>query len=149
MDSNQIQTLLSRIPSFIGVFSCDNLPTQIAIKNFSLIVNTDAFGLPGKHWQCILVKRNVCHFFDSFGGEPTNPQIRKFCEQWPVVYYNKQRHQGSNEKTCGAFCVFVINEINRGRSFRHIMSALKRIKDDDSYVRAYLLRHFHFHLSLV
>lgn len=149
MDSIDIRTLLSHIPNFLGVFPSDCLPL---IKNkfnqFALIVNTDSSENIGTHWLAIIVRNNVCYYFDSFGGLPKVKNIRSFCEQFKSCIYNREKHQMIQEITCGAYCIFVVNEmLVHKKSFKSIVSTFHRIKRDDVYVRKYLLRKFSFHLS--
>lgn len=145
MDVRQISTMLSHIPDFLGVFACDTLPHNPP-SNFSLVVNTDSSDKAGIHWQAIIVRNNVAFFFDSFGNIPRVRAISRFCKQFHTVHYNKKKHQRMSEVTCGAYCVYVINEMSKGRSFNSVLSTFKRIKRDDLFVRKYLLINFSFHL---
>lgn len=147
MNGQTIVDLLSHIPNFIGVFASDNLPTNVQLSEYAFIVNTDPSWKPGEHWQAVVIKENVCFFFDSFGGKPEIDSIRSFCKQFSNCYYNAVGHQSINEETCGAFCTFVVNEMMvKGKSFRSVVQTFHRIKRDDAYVRNYLLRNFSFHL---
>lgn len=148
MDSADINCLLSHIPNFLGVFPSDCLPTVIdKSKTFGLVVNTDSSEQCGTHWLAIVVQNEICHYFDSFGGQPKVNNILSFCEQFPICYYNRKKHQNINEITCGAYCIFVINEmLANKKSFRYVVSTFHRIKRDDVYVRKYLSRKFSFHI---
>lgn len=146
MNSGQINRLLCSNANFLGVFPSDKLPHTVPSSSFSIVVNTDPSNLPGTHWQAIIVNENILYFFDSFGNLPKVEAIKIFCSKFPIVYYNQKRHQNIQESTCGAYCVYVINEMSRGRSFHSILKTLKGIKRDDAYVRKYLIRHFNFFL---
>lgn len=145
MDSNQLGLLLNHDSNFLGVFASDDLPKLIP-SIFSLIVNTDPSHKSGTHWIAIIVNHDYAFYFDSFGGPPRVKSIKLFCNKFPIVDYNRDKHQNVNEETCGAYCVFVINEMAHGRSFKSILGTLERIKRDDLYVRKYLIEHFSFHL---
>lgn len=145
MNSDQIARLLSHIPNFLGVFASDSLPAYIPF-DFSLVVNTDPSDKPGLHWQAIIVQNGIAYFFCSFGGIPKNKFISQFCNQFSVVYFNQRKHQRINESTCGAYCVYVINEMYKGRTFNSIIGTFKRVYKDDAFVKKYLLNHFSFHL---
>lgn len=148
MDSLDINSLLSCCPNFLGVFPSNCLPSiDDKLKTFGLVVNTDSSDKNGTHWLAIVVQKGVCHYFDSFGGLPRVKHIRKFCEQFKSCLFNRMKHQQIQEITCGAYCVYVVNEMLRNnKSFRSVVSAFHRIKRDDVYVRKYLIRHFSFHL---
>lgn len=145
MDNRQITKMLSHVPDFIGVFSCNNLPKTFPIS-FALVVNTDPDYKSGRHWQAVVVRDNIAHFFCSFGGPPRVQSIKQFCDNFPLIFYNQKKHQKLNEETCGAYCIYVINEMASGRSFNSILDTFNRIKRDDLFVRNYLSRHFNFSL---
>lgn len=151
MNTIDIKSLLSHIPNFLGVFPSDCLPTiSDKSKTFGLVVNTDSSDRSGTHWLAVVVQNGICHYFDSFGGLPKVKTIHQFCEQFTSCFFNREKHQNMHEVTCGAYCVFVINEmLCHGRSFHSVVSTFHRIKRDDMYVRKYLTRYFSFHLSSV
>lgn len=150
MNGQQIETMLRHVPSFLGVFASDTLHTARipTTGRFSLVVNTDPLDKPGRHWIAIVSNDagDVLYYFDSLGGRPRVRSIVQFCYRFSRVYYNRTRHQSVDEETCGAYCVYVINEMcGVGRMFSSILRTFKRIKEDDAYVREYIARHFSFH----
>lgn len=148
MESIEISALLNHIPNFFGVYPSDCLPLiDDKLDTFGLIVNTDSSEKKGTHWLVIVVQNRICHYFDSFGGLPTVKNIRTFCEQFYCCHFNREKHQKIDEITCGAYCIFVVNEmLFKKKSFRSVVSTFHRIKRDDIYVRKYLARNFSFHL---
>lgn len=148
MDFADIRSLLSHISNFLGIFPSDCLPLITdKSQTFGLVVNTDSSEQNGTHWLAIVVKNGICHYFDSFGGLPKVKNIRSFCEQFKSCHYNRGKHQHIEEITCGAYCIFVVNEmLLNNKSFRTVVSTFHRIKRDDVYVRKYLDRQFSFHL---
>ncbi|GMT03589.1 hypothetical protein PENTCL1PPCAC_25764 [Pristionchus entomophagus] len=149
LDSIDISSLLSHIPNFLGVYPSDCLPNIVdKSKSFGLVVNTDSSDKSGTHWLAIFVKNGICHYFDSFCGLPKVKNIRSFCEQFHSCHFNREKHQQIQEITCGAYCIFVINEmLFNNKSFRSVVSTFHRIKRDDVYVRKYLVSNFSYHLS--
>lgn len=144
MNSIQLENILSNTRGFLGVFASNQLP-EIIPSTCSLITNTDPDYKSGLHWQCIIIQNNIVYFFCSFGGPPIVPAIKSFCNRFPLVFYNREKHQRINESSCGAFCIFIINEMAKGKSFESILRVLKGIKRDDAFVRDYLIRNFDFH----
>ncbi|KAF8386866.1 hypothetical protein PRIPAC_76008 [Pristionchus pacificus] len=144
MDSVDINSLLANIPNFLGVFPSDCLPTiNNKLHTFGLIVNTDSSDKHGTHWLAIVVKHGICHYFDSFGGLPQVQSILAFCQQFDSCHYNREKHQNIQEITCGAYCIFVINEmLFRNKTFRSVVSTFHRIKRDDVFVRKQLFLSF-------
>lgn len=151
MNSIEISSLLGHIPNFLGVFPSDCLPNvNYNDGSYGFIANTDSSSESGTHWLAIVVQKEICYYFDSFGGPPQVESIRSFCAQFCKCYFNRKKHQQINEITCGAYCIFVINEmLSNTKSFQSVVSTFHRIKKDDIYVRKYLIRHFTFHLSSV
>lgn len=150
MDSREITALLAHVDNFLGVYPSDCLPSKEKERrrdDFGLIVNTDPANEEGTHWLAIVVRQGICHYFDSFGGTPHVETIRAYCEQFQTCFYNRAKHQQMHEITCGAYCIFVINEmLFKKKSFRSVVSTFHRVKRDDLYVRKYLKERFSFHL---
>lgn len=158
MNGQEIASMLARVPNFLGVFAADTLNSARIPRNgelFALVVNTDRASEPGRHWLALLgtcgaeedEEERTLYYFDSFGGRPRVRSISRFCRRhFSRVHYNRRRHQRLDEETCGAYCVYVINEMcARRRSFHSVLRSFERIKRDDEYVRRYLVRCFRFH----
>ncbi|KAF8355404.1 hypothetical protein PRIPAC_97027 [Pristionchus pacificus] len=73
--------------------------------------------------------------------------IQNNCPNLSFVIVDGIKNQNIQEITCGAYCIFVINEmLVRNKTFRSVVSTFHRIKRDDVFERKYLSRNFSFHL---
>lgn len=146
MNADEIDRLLmskkSTQSSFIGVYSCDNLPS-ITPKTFSLVVNTDPQGKPGAHWQVIHVKNSKAFFFCSLGYKMNSP-VKLFLKRFKAVETNRHSPQHADEVTCGGYCIFVITMLSEGHKFQDICSFFDVIPHDDKVVREFLKYYFNY-----
>ena len=67
MWSTEIEDILETSPNFLGCFPLDELPSFPKRLPASLIVNTDISMGTGDHWLALLMKKDKCFYFDSFG----------------------------------------------------------------------------------
>ena len=100
---------------FGGVHSRDNVPR---LKNKFYIVNLDDYEGPGTHWIAIFnVYRDEIIYFDSFGVDPPEEILKKLLDVHKKMIMNTYRIQALNSENCGFFCIYVIDNLLKGRSF--------------------------------
>jgi hypothetical protein len=97
---------------FGGVFGRDNLP-KTKNKTF-YIVNLNKSDEPGSHW--VLIFNNI--YFDSFGVSPPEEIIR-FMKK-PIIS-SEYRIQAINSIMCGYFCIYVAEELLKGKKIYNIL----------------------------
>jgi len=56
------------------------------------------------------------YYFDSYGIEPLE-SLQKY-----IKYYNEYRVQKLGTDTCGLYCIYVIDELNKGRDYINILT---------------------------
>ena len=90
-------------------------------KNHSpCIINLDDLGGPGTHWVCCWGGRE---YFDSFGlPPPAEWEIELILEGSKTFLRNDNQLQWEFSVRCGYYCLLFLNEHNKGRSFRDILS---------------------------
>lgn len=98
---------------FIGVFSCDNIPTNQIVrkKQFAIICNLSKHDEEGSHFVTILCSnRTEIIYIDSFGFPPSNIYILKFlyASRRKLLFYNISCIQHPLSKACGYFCMFFV-----------------------------------------
>ena len=86
---------------------------QKKMKNFPccFVINTEPSYKPGAHWLAFYFETDrFCHFFDSFGRQPSYFGLEKYLEKTSNYFcFNKIRYQDFNSETCGYFCfIFLI-----------------------------------------
>lgn len=112
---------------FLGVFACDQLPKHRVTKLPAMaIINTHPSSKPGEHWLAVYISaRKHGFFFDSFGNPPDNfsPKIKKFLvNNCCAISFSSKQVQNDVSLACGQHCVFFLNKIQKGMSFKKILS---------------------------
>ena len=77
----ETQAYYQNEPRFNGVFSRDNLPERSStnkIKNGAYVINLDECHDIGTHWVALYVNNKTLIYFDSFGFEHIQKEIKKF-----------------------------------------------------------------------
>ena len=109
--NNYIEGFLRPLTNhFIGVFSADNLPTNLSkTKTFSLICNHDKVGEPGSHFITV-VHLGFCIFYiDSLGLPCRIDDITNFLGSFQLpVFYNSRQLQAIDSSFCGFYCILYV-----------------------------------------
>ena len=86
------------------------------------IVNMDDSTGPGTHWVLVsLLNPEIAIYFDPFAVAPPI-DVLTFMKKWrPDVAMNEDIVQDVNSTNCGYFCIYVANELCKGRYFMDIM----------------------------
>ena len=96
------------------------------MKNHSpCIINMDDLGGPGTHWVCCWGSATelLPEYFDSFGlPPPAEWEIELILEGKQTFLRNDNQLQWESSVRCGYYCLLFLNERNKGRSFRDILS---------------------------
>ena len=71
----EIQKYYQNQPRFNGVYSRDNLTK---IKDGAYVINLDEYSDIGTHWVALYVHNNDVTYFDSFGVEHIQKEIKTF-----------------------------------------------------------------------
>ena len=106
---------------FGDVFSRDNLPKKCDNKFY--IVNLNKKHEPGSHWVAVInnTSNEECYYFDSFGVYPA-PEILRFMQSSnKKIKYNIYRIQALGSIMCGYFCIYIIDEMCKGREFYDVL----------------------------
>ena len=113
-----------KLKHFRGVFMSDELPSK-PLTNECGIINLESSRLQGSHWCCWWKVGNEKYYFDSYGILPPK-QIVKYLKS-PIIYSTFQLQQ-FNEDTCGEWCLYLLNKLNKGDDYKNII--LKLIDKD-------------------
>jgi len=106
MDTVQITCTLKDIPTFLGVYPCDLLPTTIH-KTGTVIINADPHTREGSHWLAIHIELPLsgASYFNSYGRPPSDPNILSFIKCNVAIWgYNSISLQGPTSVVCGQYC---------------------------------------------
>ena len=99
-------------PSFIGVYSRDNLTE---IKDGAYVINLDEYSDIGTHLVALYVNNNISvTYFDSFGVEHIPKEIKGFINN-KNIKTNTFRIQSYDSIMCGYFCIDFIDFMLAGK----------------------------------
>ena len=111
MTSFEIKKYYQNEPRFNGVYSRDNLPR---IKDGVYVINLDEYFDSGTHWVASYVQNNDVTYFDSFGVEHIQKEIRTFINN-KNIKTNIFRIQAYDSIMCGYFCIGFIDFVLAGK----------------------------------
>ena len=108
----EIERLLDYNYSFIGCFPHDKLKRIKRKSNISIIINTANSKSVGEHWVRMRMTNDKCFYFDSFGVEIINENIKNFTKIYKKVIYSERCIQNIKSEKCGEFCVAFVNNVH-------------------------------------
>ena len=118
-----------KIPNFRGTYMLDELPEVPKYKE-SGIVNFNNSHEPGSHWVSFFKEGDKRIYFDSY-GEIIPSEIKKYLKtadeyetDKPVIQRNTEIVQEPNTKICGHLCLYVLDNLSKGKNFQEIINSL-------------------------
>ena len=97
------------------------LPAIVRHKPALIVLNTDKSTGPGEHWCVVIINKNECEFFDSYGQSPEYYDFDvRFYDLCNTIYYNEFQIQG-DLPTCGHHCLFFSFHRARGIPVKQII----------------------------
>ena len=129
----------------MGTFAFDELPKQPSSELFSLVVNTSSSREPGDHWLCLVYKKSVYYFLDSYGRDLQDltfsqdfvKTIKNYVGQTKIMYQKKLLQQLTSN-VCGDYCIYFISKLV-DKSFTSVLSVFSTdLKKNDEFVFKYV-----------
>ena len=81
------------------------------------IYNLEPSYMSGSHWVATYVKDNVINYFDSFGMPPFQEIVNHARRENMTLLHQNNQIQNIKTITCGYFCLYFLNEMNKGNSY--------------------------------
>ena len=81
------------------------------------IYNLEPAYMSGSHWVATYVKDNIINYFDSFGMPPFQEIVNHAKKKNLTLLHQNNQIQNLNTTTCGYFCLYFLNEMNKGNSY--------------------------------
>ena len=141
MWSTEIEDILRTTKNFLGCYPLDELPYFPRRLPASLIVNTDTSIGNGDHWLALVLEKDKCFYFDSFGLPIVEDYILKFIEQhYNVVTYSDVCIQHIQSDKCGKFCILFVKHVNSKTTYNKFLSHFnhKNLKENDVIVEQWM-----------
>ena len=90
-------------------------------KQALFIYNLEPAYMSGSHWVATYVKDNVINYFDSFGMPPFQEMVNHAKKKNLTLLHQNNQIQNIQTTTCGYFCLFFLNEMNKGNSYYDLL----------------------------
>ena len=121
--SIEIEKYLKDQKGFLGCFASDDLPSFPKQLPASLIINTHKKNEPGEHWLAIVLTKQKCFYFDSFGVPIMEKIIISYLQQkYKKVTINNECIQHYYSESCGLFCIAFIKHVKSKLGFEDFIS---------------------------
>ena len=85
------------------------------------IYNLEPSYMSGSHWVATHVKNGVINYFDSFGLPPFQEIVNHANKKNLTLVHQNNQIQGLLTTTCGYFCLYFLNEMNKGKSYFNLL----------------------------
>ena len=141
MNAYDIENILFYNKTFMGCYACDQLPPFPTTFPRTLIVNTAPYNTEGEHWVALVLQKNRCYYFDSFGLPVLNKNIIHFLYKYKKVTYTDVCIQHIYSEKCGQFCIAFIKHVHSNSSYNDFISQfdfVKLYKNDEIVENIYL-----------
>ena len=90
-------------------------------KQALFIYNLEPAYMSGSHWVATYVKDNVINYFDSFGMPPFQEMVNHAKKKNLTLLHQNNQIQNLKTTTCGYFCLYFLNEMNKGNSYYDLL----------------------------
>lgn len=124
LTNNQIDEHFAHNPHYSGCFPKDRLPSTRDLSNKFVFVNLQSSTQGnGTHWTLLFNCRPDCViYFDSMGEVPPNEVSLRMRETNKKQIYNQHDFQPLNTSSCGWWCIYVANLLQKGKSLDEIVA---------------------------
>ena len=134
------------VTGFLGTFAYDEIPEKPKDTKFSLIINTSPSNTDGDHWIALVYDKSTFYFLDSYGrslNDTTLPKqfsiaVKNYVGQNPK--HNSKWLQQLTSNTCGEYCVYFIQEIEKVGFKKMLQVFSDNLKNNDKYILNYVKR---------
>lgn len=128
MNSVEIEDILDEDKTFLGCYPLDQLPSFPSSFPKSLIINTATSEHSGEHWVGLVLYKNRCYYFDSFGLPIMKANILQFLDRYKKVTYSDVCIQNTFSDYCGKFCIAFIKYVYSKSSYNQFLSRFDFVK---------------------
>ena len=90
-------------------------------KQTLFIYNLEPSYMPRSHWVATYVKDGIINYFDSFGMPPFQEIVNHARKENITLLHQNNQIQNIMKTTCGYFCLYFLNETNKGNSYYDLL----------------------------
>ena len=108
-------------------------------KQALFIYNLEPSYMGGSHWVSTYVKDNVINYFDSFGMPPFQEMVNHAIRKNKTLLHQNNQIQNIISTTCGYFCLYFLNEMNKGISYYDLLKVfdIHDTKKNEKFIERY------------
>ena len=108
-------------------------------KQALFIYNLEPSYMSGSHWVATYVKNGIINYFDSFGMPPFQEIVNHAKRKNMTLLHQSDQIQNLLTTTCGYFCLYFLNEMNKGRSYYDLLKVFKshNTMENEKYIENY------------
>lgn len=134
-----VNTCLSPIKKFKGVFSSDNI-YKLKLKGECIIINFDRSYEPGSHFIAIYcVNKNTIMYFDSLNLDSIPQEIYNYIKSYKLSIDMSFNLQNIFSTYCGFYCILFLYSISISKRYWNKISkkfqSNMSIKNDNLCIR--------------
>ena len=85
------------------------------------IYNLEHSYMSGSHWVATYFRDGVINYFDSFGMPPLQEIVNHGRKRNLTLLHQNNQIQNVMTTTCGYFCLYFLNEMNRGETYYDLL----------------------------
>lgn len=137
-----IERYLARYRNFGGVIMKDEITNKSYDKLW--IVNLEStWQGDGTHWTLVYpTSTNSLTFIDPFGCPPPDAVVQWMKRSNRQCFYSTVDLQSLNASSCGYWTIYIVMQLERGRSVNEIMSVFSsHVRENESLLRKYFRKH--------
>ena len=108
-------------------------------KQALFIYNLEPSYMSGSHWVATYVKNGIINYFDSFGMPPFQEIVNHAKRTNMTLVHQSDQIQNLLTTTCGYFCLYFLNEMNKGRSYYDSLKVFNshNTMENEKYIENY------------
>ena len=107
-------------------------------KQTLFIYNLEPAYMNGSHWCATYAKDNVINYFDSFGMPPFEEMLQHAKKENVTLLHQNQQIQNIFSATCGWFCVYFLNEMNKGVDYFDLLQVFSHdTRKNEQFIERY------------
>lgn len=105
------------------------------------VINLDSSSGPGTHFTCFFnspAQKNAI-YFDSYGAVPPQEIVDFLKTSGKQIAYNFTQYQALGSSLCGYYCLFVLEELAKGRPYEDVLLDFSYNPDENE---RFIIEHF-------
>ena len=108
-------------------------------KQALFIYNLEPSYMSGSHWVATYVKNGIINYFDSFGMPPFQEIVNHAKRKNMTLLHQSDQIQNLLTTTCGYFCLYFLNEMNKGGSYYDLLKVFNSYNtmENEKYIENY------------